>query len=204
MFSIKGAALTRPTSVSKPRKRDPEARRREILAAASTLTVERGAAALTHRAVANEAGLGLGTLTRHFPSIEELREATLQSLSEEIDDTLDLIEQELDASSAPAVRVAELIHEALRDRRQVQASMALTNAAVTDTNMLSLALRWTDRLTAILADHFGQFHADLIEVFLNGALVDAALTPKPISQETLEQVIQAILTTPKPTGNSND
>ncbi|NLO27590.1 MAG: TetR family transcriptional regulator, partial [Actinobacteria bacterium] len=55
---------------SRPRKRDPERRRREILEAAAEIVVEQGAAALTHRAVAARSGLALGTMTRHFPSID--------------------------------------------------------------------------------------------------------------------------------------
>lgn len=80
---------------SGPRKRDPEQRRREILDAASEIVVEQGAAALTHRAVAARSGLALGTMTRHFPSIDELRAATLRMLGDEIDRALDLVEREL-------------------------------------------------------------------------------------------------------------
>ena len=75
-------------ATSRPRKRDPERRRREILDAAAEIVVEQGTAALTHRAAAARAGVALGSTTRYFPSIDDLREATLRMLGDEIDASL--------------------------------------------------------------------------------------------------------------------
>lgn len=178
------------------RKRDPERRRREILDAASEIVVEQGAAALTHRAVAARSGLALGTMTRHFPSIDELREAALRMLGDDIDQALDIVERELSACDDVAEGCAGLMHEYLSDSRQVHATMAILNTATSDANLRSLALRWTDRLTDVLTGHFGRDRAIAIEVYLDGAVIHAALHDVPLSREAVARVIRAILTMP--------
>lgn len=185
---------------SGPRRRDPERRRREILDAAAEIVVEHGAAALTHRAVAAKSGLALGTMTRHFPSIDELREATLRMLGDEVDAALDMVEQELASCDDPAERCAALMHESLLDSRQVHATMAIVNAATSDASLRSLALRWTDRLTDILAQHVGRERAVAVEVYLDGALMHAALHDTPLSQGSVARVIRAIFAMPETGG----
>lgn len=185
---------------SRPRKRDPERRRQEILEAAAEIVVEQGAAALTHRAVAARSGLALGTMTRHFPSIDELRQAALQVLSDEIDQSLDEVEREIASADDPVERCVTLMYESLLDFRQVHASMALVNAATTDAGLRSLALRWTDRLTDILASHFGRERAAALEVFLDGALMHAALHHMPLDRAAVGRVVRAILAMPEAQG----
>ncbi|PTL56365.1 TetR/AcrR family transcriptional regulator [Paraconexibacter algicola] len=58
------------------------ARRAEIVAAAGRVLVRDGIDAVHHRAVAGEAGIGLGTATYHFPAAEELRAAALRALAD--------------------------------------------------------------------------------------------------------------------------
>lgn len=53
-------------------------RRRTILAAAVRVVASQGAGGLTHRAAAAEAGVSLASTTYHFPSIVDLRRATLR------------------------------------------------------------------------------------------------------------------------------
>ncbi len=181
---------------SGPRKRDPERRRREILDAAAAIVVEQGTAALTHRAVAARAGVALGSTTRYFASIDDLREATLRMLGDEIDATLDVIERELASGEDPAERCAALMYDFLRDSRQVHASMAMVTAAASDASLRSLALRWTDRLTDVLAQHMGRERAVAVEVYLDGATMHAALHDSPLSQEAVARVVRAIFAMP--------
>ena len=54
------------------RRRDPEARRREIVTAAAELIVEIGVDALTHRKVAARAGVPLGSTTQYFATLDDL------------------------------------------------------------------------------------------------------------------------------------
>lgn len=53
------------------RRRDPEARRREIVTAAAELIVEVGAEAVTHRMVAARADVPLGATTQYFDTLDD-------------------------------------------------------------------------------------------------------------------------------------
>lgn len=184
----------------RPRKRDPERRRREILNAAAEIVVEQGTAALTHRAAAARAGVALGSTTRYFPSIDDLREATLRMLGDEIDAGLAEIERDLSSGEDPAERVAALMHDFLHDPRQVHATVALVTAATSDASLRSLARRWTDRLTDVLARHVGSERAVAAEVYLDGATVHAALHDRPLSREAVTRTVRAIFAMPATEG----
>lgn len=93
------------------------------------------------------------------------------------------------------------MHEYLLDSRQVHASMAIVNAATSDVNLRSLALRWTDRLTDVLAGHVGRERAIAIEVYLDGAQVHAALHDTPLSQDVIARAIRAIIAMPDTDSN---
>lgn len=177
----------------KPRERDPERRRQAILGAAAEIALEQGTAALTHRAVAARAGVALGSTTRYFTSIEDLRGATLQMLGEELDASLDLIEQELSSCDDLPERMGALVHEFLCDPRQVRASMALVAAAVSDSTLRSLASRWTDRLTGILAQYTDTESALAAETYLNGAMMHAAFHDTPLGQDAVTRAFRALL-----------
>ncbi|MGP3970840.1 TetR/AcrR family transcriptional regulator [Streptomyces sp. 6N223] len=64
-----------------PRRHDPD-RRRRIVDAAVRLIAERGVAALSHRAVAAEADVPLGSTTYHFADRDELLLAALRQVND--------------------------------------------------------------------------------------------------------------------------
>ncbi|RZT68306.1 TetR family transcriptional regulator [Leucobacter luti] len=175
-----------------PRRRDPEARRREILAAAAELAAEHGPAALTHRAIAARAGVPLGSTTQHFASIDELREAALQQLADEIDESLESIGPLVaDIVEDPSHAVAEIL-VFLRDRRAVQSDIALIASGSTDQRLRALALRWNERLVEILTPTLGHDQALALSVYLDGATVHASLHEEPLSAEHLTRVFTAL------------
>ncbi|MEX2985980.1 TetR/AcrR family transcriptional regulator [Streptomyces sp. C36] len=60
------------------RRRDPQKRIEEITAATEQVIAERGIEGLTHRAVAEQAGVPLGATTYHFATKDDLITAALQ------------------------------------------------------------------------------------------------------------------------------
>lgn len=186
------------TTQPEPRRRDPEARRRAILTAAAELVTEAGAAALTHRAVAARAGVALGSTTKYFTSIDELREAALGYLAAEID--RELAEAEVyfaDIRTAPENAVAEL-HRFLCDRRAVHATIALLTSGTTDPSLRALARRWDDRFIEFLTGHIGSTRATAIAVYLDGVTMHAGLNETPVAPESLLAVIRALVAMPDP------
>ncbi|MFE0047055.1 TetR/AcrR family transcriptional regulator [Streptomyces albireticuli] len=67
-----------PTDQPARRRRDPQKRIKEIIAATEQVIAERGIEGLTHRAVAEKAGVPLGATTYHFATKDDLITAALQ------------------------------------------------------------------------------------------------------------------------------
>ncbi|WP_336660856.1 TetR/AcrR family transcriptional regulator [Leucobacter sp. USHLN153] len=189
--------------MSTPRKRDPEGRRRAILAAATAIVVERGSAALTHRAVAARAGVPLGSTTQYFSSIDDLRENALQALADEIDEGLAQIEPLVARIEADPGPVIDEMLGYLRDERTVHADIALMTAGTNDERLRALALRWPERLIDMLAPHLGRERATAITVYLDGATIQSGLTGRPPSREQLTRVVAALASMPAPDAPPN-
>lgn len=195
---VSDRAPAQQSAPAAPRRRDPAARRRQILDAAAELVVELGPAALTHRAIAKRAGVPLGSTTQHFTSIDELREAALQQLSEEIDEALARIEPVVeDLLQDPSLVVTEILSY-LQDPRVVHADIALMMSGTTDPRLRALALRWNDRLIEILSEPLGRERAEAISVYLDGATIHAGLHDEPLSRESITAAIVALTRIPDP------
>lgn len=177
-----------------PGRRDPEGRRRAIIAAAAELIVEQGSAAITHRSVAARAGVALGSTTQYFASLDELRELALQTLADGIDAELAQIEGQLLPIEDAPERCAAIVHDFLRDSRQVRADLELMTAGMIDPRLRDLALRWTDRLTEILARHLDREVALAIVLYLDGVTLHAGLHDEPVGAEPMARTIRALMT----------
>ncbi len=127
------------TEAAPRRRRDPEERRRTIVEAAATLITEVGSEGLTHRLVAKRAGVPLGSTTQYFATLDDLREAALARLADDIDSGLAEVAETL-AEHGPAAAVfAETLHDYLSDERLIRADLALVSAAVLDPALRPLA-----------------------------------------------------------------
>lgn len=175
-----------------PGKRDPEGRRRAIIAAATEIIVTQGPGALTHRGVAAKAGVALGSTTQYFASLDELRETAFVALAAEIDESLDLIEPFVhEVMTNPGRAVSEFLGY-LEDTRTVHADIALIASGATDPRLRELARRWTEKLVEMLTPHVGLGSARAIAMYLDGATVHAALYDSPISHDEMTRAIVAL------------
>ncbi|WP_086158003.1 TetR/AcrR family transcriptional regulator [Streptomyces marincola] len=175
-----------------PARRDPEGRRRALVRAAAELTVE-GGGELTHRRVAQRAGVPLGATTYYFSTLEELREAALRLLAEEMDKELARLAEALaDGAGSPAA-LAEALHAYLTDRPRVQADAALYFAAVRRPALRPLALRWFDGLVHVLSAHTDPASALAVAVFTDGAANHAMLHDKPLDVAALTRALGALM-----------
>ncbi|CAG7611282.1 TetR/AcrR family transcriptional regulator [Leucobacter soli] len=179
-------------SLPAPRKRDPEGRRRAILQAATEIIVTQGTAALTHRAVAAAAGVALGSTTQYFASIDELREAALTELADEIDQSVAEMEATLDLDRIPE-QLAKEVHAFLCDPRAVRADIALAAHGTTEPRLRELSLKWSDRLIEILSAHIGVERATAVSIFLDGAMIHAGLHDTPVSEAALRDALRSLI-----------
>lgn len=192
MTNTAEAASSRPT----PRRRDPEGRRRDILAAATQLVVENGVSKLTHRAIAARAGVPLGSTTQHFASIDEIREAALQLLADEIDESLARMELYIDDVINNPDPLVDEFCQFLNDPRALNADIALMTTGTTDPHLRELALRWTDRLIEMLARTLGHERATAIATYYDGVTLHAGLHERPLTRETIKRTVQALMRMP--------
>ena len=81
-----------------------EATRASLLDAATTIVARRGVEALTHRAVATEAGVSHALVAYHFPTADRLRRATLAHAGDRLTNRLaELLSDSPDPAGVPDV-----------------------------------------------------------------------------------------------------
>ncbi|KIP52878.1 TetR/AcrR family transcriptional regulator [Leucobacter komagatae] len=181
-----------------PGKRDPARRRRAIIHAATEIIVADGPAALTHRAVAAHAGVALGSTTQYFSSIDELREAALNQLAEEIDESLAAIEPFFKTlKTDPTDAITELL-KYLDDPRAVHADIALMSSGINTPSMQALALRWSNHLIDMLSEHIDRERAEAIAIYLDGATMHAGLRGHHPGREAITRTVMALAGLPMP------
>ena len=178
------------------RTRDPERRIREIGRAAADLIAEGGVEALTHRAVAARAGVAVGTTTRYFATIDDLRRHALEFLAERVDRDLADLADGIAAADDPVEYLAASAHADLSDHRTVLAECSLEYAGLFEEGFRDLALRWYAGLSEILTPYFGRARSEVLAMCLDGAYFNTALTGGPPRPARLEAAIRALATMP--------
>lgn len=176
------------------RRRDPEARRREIVEAAAELIVEIGVDALTHRKVAARAGVPLGATTQYFDTLEDLRDAALGFLVREIEARIEATRRAVESVGVTPEGLARLITESLADARALETDRAVVTAAVHDPRVRELAKRWSDQVVEFIAPVHGLDRARAAAVFIDGILWHANLSDDPLEERLIRDGLAGILT----------
>ncbi|KNY05380.1 TetR/AcrR family transcriptional regulator [Microbacterium sp. GCS4] len=176
------------------RRRDPEARRREIVTAAAELIVEIGVDALTHRKVAARAGVPLGATTQYFATLDDLRDAALGALAAEIQIRVDETRRAVIAEGVTPDGIARLVRQALDDARAVHADRAVVTAAVHDPRVRDFARQWSDEIVGFMSPVHGQRRARAAAVFIDGVLWHAQIHDEPLDEELIRDALAGILT----------
>ncbi|GAA3838989.1 TetR family transcriptional regulator [Saccharothrix violaceirubra] len=174
------------------RARDPGQRRREIVAAAVDLITESGPAALTHRLVADRAGVSPGSVTAYFATLDDLRTAALESMAGLLDEEITRIGTALAATDDVVGVVVDWTHAYLSDSRLVRSDVAVATAAVADDDLLVLTRRWFDGMVAVLTPHVGAARAVAVTVFLDGATWHALHQGRPMDRASLAASLAAL------------
>lgn len=180
------------------RQRDPEARRKAIVAAAADLITEVGVDAITHRKVAARAGVPLGATTQYFDTLDDLRADALALLAGEVDARVRGVQAILEERGPSATVLTGLLMQGLADAAAVHADRTVVTAAVHDPRVRELARSWAASLTGFLTPVHGALRAEAAAVFIDGILWHSVISPDPIDPLLVETGLAGILGEPAP------
>ncbi|MER5560304.1 TetR family transcriptional regulator [Streptomyces sp. NPDC002506] len=175
------------------RRYDPD-RRRRIIDAAIRVVAARGIAGLSHRTVAAEADVPLGSTTYHFKTLDELLVAALRQANEgfatAVRDCVRLDEPGADL----AVELARLMGEWLTgDRARAELEYELYLAALRRPALRPVAAEWTDSVAELLARHTDSVTARGLVAVMDGICLQALLTGGPYDESQARDLLARLL-----------
>ncbi|ANP54335.1 DNA-binding transcriptional regulator YbjK [Streptomyces griseochromogenes] len=175
-----------------PRRHDPE-RRQRIIDAAIRVVASKGIAGLSHRTVAAEADVPLGSTTYHFATLEELMVAALRQANEGFAKVL--------AERLPeggrgdlATDLARALGEWLGgDRTGVELEYELYLAALRRPALRPVAAEWTEEAAAGLARRTDAVTARALLALMDGICLQVLLTGGSYDEEYARAVLARVI-----------
>lgn len=173
--------------------RDPEGRKKAIIAAAADLVVELGLHQVTHRKVAERAGVPLGSTTQYFATLDDLLIEAMAELSGSGIETLAQLEKKLDASAdVPATLARDLI-DYLADETQLKAEAAFHVAHLDSPQLRAGAHRWSEHLIELLSRHTDPVAARAIAHYADGVIMHGATGGVPVVEAEVTEAIRRLM-----------
>ncbi|MFB6985943.1 TetR/AcrR family transcriptional regulator [Streptomyces sp. NPDC056178] len=158
------------------RRYDPE-RRGRIIDAAIRVVGAKGIAGLSHRSVAAEADVPLGSTTYHFASLDELLIAALRRSNENFAEVM----RESEALTDPAADLAEELARLLGEyfsggRGRAELEYELYLAALRRPALRPVAAEWTDGTAELLSRRTDPATARALIALMDGICLQVLLT----------------------------
>ncbi|GHI08603.1 TetR family transcriptional regulator [Streptomyces cellostaticus] len=160
-----------------PRRHDPE-RRQRIIDAAIRVVGSKGIAGLSHRTVAAEADVPLGSTTYHFATLEELMVAALRQANEGYAKVLaERLPEDKDGRGDLATDLARVLGEWLSgDRTGVELEYELYLAALRRPALRPVAAEWTEEAAVRIARRTDAVTARALLALMDGICLQVLLT----------------------------
>lgn len=171
--------------------RDPH-RRRRILDATRALIPRHGIAGITHRLVAAEAGVPVGSTTYYFADLADLTEAALAETAVATRDALAAWAEQLAGSADLPATLSALTAGCLDHPEQMLTVNELYLAATRHPELRPLAQVWFDGLVDILTPHIGPTAARATAIYLDGVLLHALSSDFPVDMTALTAPLAAL------------
>ncbi|WP_431043099.1 TetR/AcrR family transcriptional regulator [Streptomyces sp. P1-3] len=179
------------------RRRDPQRRIEEIAAATERVIAARGIEGLTHRAVAEEAGVPLGATTYHFATKDDLIEAALRRSVDRYAAYLD--DWVAQRPGLTAEQLVVLLTDVLmgcfgpdRDERTVE--LELFMAALRRPALRPIADRDIELTTNALLAYVDQDTAAAAAAAMTGLTLRGLAGSRPPTRTEVEAVLRRVLT----------
>ncbi|GGR92170.1 ebrA repressor [Streptomyces aureoverticillatus] len=180
------------------RRYDPE-RRQRIIDAAIRVVGEKGIAGLSHRSVAAEADVPLGSTTYHFKTLDDLMVAALRQTNEGFAE----VARDRAALRDPGVdlagELAGLLGEWLAgDRAGVELEYELYLAALRRPALKPVAAEWCSGLVDILAERADAATAHGLSALMDGICLQVLVAGDTYDEAYTRDMIARLLNCPRP------
>lgn len=175
------------------RPNDPD--RRERIARAALAVVSRsGVEGLTHRAVAAEAGVPLGSTTYHFATLDDLLEVALSHAADDDIDQVRAWASALPVETDIAGALADLVVNHLREQRpHTVVQYDLYIAALRRPRLRAISNAWDEALTEIFAARTDALTGRVLSGLFCGLLMQAALAEPAPSAAEIRELFRRVL-----------
>ena len=175
--------------------RDPEGRKRAIVQAAAELIMELGISNITHRKIAERAGVPLGSTTQYFATLDDLRHAAIAFLSEDDARNIELLCAELATATNIPRALAHRLAQYLSDPFQVRLETLFYLAHAEHPQLRQINEQRNDQLMdVLLTGYMGRRAARAIITYGNGLLVQVSEDGTPIDETELAHVFELLMT----------
>ena len=176
-----------------PRRYDPD-RRRRIIDAAIRVVGEKGIAGLSHRSVAAEADVPLGSTTYHFKTLDELMVAALRQVNEGFAKMLAASDLLRDRDGDLAADIARALGEWLNgDRTGVELEYELYLAALRRPALRPVAAEWTEETAERLAQRTDPVTARALLALMDGICLQVLLTGAPYDEGYAREALARVI-----------
>ncbi|MER7953244.1 TetR family transcriptional regulator [Streptomyces sp. NPDC096030] len=179
--------------MARPRRHDPE-RRQRIVDAALRVVGARGIDGLSHRTVAAEADVPLGSTTYHFASLDELLVAALRQAGEGFGRQLRESPALADPHTDLAAVLARLTGEWIGGSRTgVELEYELYLAALRRPALRPVAAEWTDSVTEVLSRRTDSATARALVALMDGICLQVLLTDGTYDEEYAREMLARLV-----------
>lgn len=169
------------------RRYDPQ-RRQRIIDAAIRVVGAKGIAGLSHRSVAAEADVPLGSTTYHFKTLDDLLVAALRQANEGSVPAPDVGDADL------AGALARLLGEFLTaDRARAELEYELYLAALRRPALRPVAAEWAESVSAALARRVDRPTARALVAVMDGISLQVLLTDTEYDEAGAREMLSRIL-----------
>ncbi|MFG2620021.1 TetR/AcrR family transcriptional regulator [Streptomyces sp. NPDC048507] len=173
---------------ARARRHDPE-RRQRIIDAAIRVVGAKGIAGLSHRSVAAEADVPLGSTTYHFTTLDELLVAALRQANEG-----HARGWAPDPGEDLADALARLLGRLLgADRGRAELEYELYLAALRRPALRPVAAEWLESVATALAEHTDPVTARALVAVMDGISLQVLLTGRPYEEPYARAVLGRVL-----------
>lgn len=176
------------------RRYDPERRQRIIDAAIRTVELK-GIVGLSHRAVAAEADVPLGSTTYHFASLDDLLVAALEQVNCEPQTAIESWDGELSGGDSLPDALTRVLEEyASGGRGRIRLEYELYLAALRRPLLQPVAAAWLDEMVAVLGRHTADLAtARTLVALIDGLLLQFLLTDRPFDRTEVRAALARVI-----------